>query len=289
MHDMKLPLSIASKLMKLQQGATIPAAQLKHPVVDKLLEDGVLQKQRTGSNRNLYFINSPAALKDYLYNHFGIPDLNTYISGYSGENLTRSEAVQIASNSKLRAVRTFKGFLVNTVAPISTTLNGKPFIIHPLPGTFRFIYDFEQFMPAPDVCIVGIENPENFRWLEKQVHLFGDTKYLVVSRYPQTQTGDVIRWLKGIPNKYLHFGDFDFEGINIYLREYKKYLHERASFFIPPSVEGLIDAHGNRDLYNAQWHHQPAIATIEEDGILSLLALLHKHKKVLEQEALIGR
>ena len=47
-------------------------------------------------------------------------------------------------------------------------------------------------------------------------------KILFVCRYPQSN--DLIKWLQSIPNRYLHFGDLDFAGINIYLNEFKKYL-----------------------------------------------------------------
>jgi len=35
---------------------------------------------------------------------------------------------------------------------------------------------------------------------------------LFVSRYPQTQSKDLLNWLQSIPNPYLHFGDFDLTG-----------------------------------------------------------------------------
>lgn len=285
---MKLPPSIAGKLRLLLQGNTVPATQMKHGAVDKMLEDGILLKQRIGTNRSIYHLNKQADLNAYLHNNFGIPNLEDYLNGYDNETLTGSESVRIASDSKLRRQRTFKGFLVNSFEPVSTQFNGKELIIHPEPGTYQFIADFETFVPAGEVIIVGIENPENFRYIREQAHLFEDRKVLCLSRYPQSQSGDVIRWLQMIPNFYLHFGDFDFAGINIYLDEYKKHLRERAGFFLPASIEQLIIHNGSRDLYNKQLHLQPAIETIEEASVMTLLELLHKHKKVLEQEALIG-
>ncbi|MCA6071324.1 MAG: hypothetical protein LE168_02900 [Endomicrobium sp.] len=63
---------------------------------------------------------------------------------------------------------------------------------------------------------------------------------LFVSRYPQNQSKDLIKWLQSIPNNYLHFGDFDFAGIGIYLNEYKKYLTDKAMFLIPENIEKFI-------------------------------------------------
>lgn len=285
---MKLPLSVAQKLLQLLDGCALPAAQLRHAIVDKMVDDGIIRKERVGSNRNIFHLGQQAGLQAYLHNHFGIADLSAYVANYNNEELTRAEAINLSSDSKLKAIRTFKGFLVNSFEPIQALLNGHNFTIHPPSGTFQFIYDFEDFLLPADVLIVGIENPENFRWIVLQRHLFGPGKCLFISRYPQSQSGDVIRWLKDLANHYLHYGDFDFEGINIYLREYKKHLGERASFFIPEGLPALLSVKGNRERYNKQLHHQPDLSVISETSIRQLIALLHQHKKILEQEALIS-
>ena len=96
-----------------------------------------------------------------------------------------------------------------------------------------------------------------------------------------------MKWLQVIPNPYLHFGDLDFEGINIYLNEFKKQLGNRASFFIPEQTEDYLQRFGNRALYNKQLSRAPAMAGITEKGLIELLQLINRHKKVLEQEIFI--
>ena len=49
----------------------------------------------------------------------------------------------------------------------------------------------------------------------------------------------------------------------------------------------MIQAKGNRDLYNKQLHLKPNDALIEEQPIKDLLNSMDKYKKVLEQEYLI--
>ena len=93
------------------------------------------------------FLTNSAALSLYLQNKYAINDLEQYIQVIQKEDVTRSELVEISSNSKLSAVRTFKGFLVNCYESIPTTLNGNSFTIHPTSGTFQFIYDFEILFP----------------------------------------------------------------------------------------------------------------------------------------------
>jgi hypothetical protein len=138
------------------------------------------------------------------------------------------------------------------------------------------------------VVIVNVENSENFSQIARQRHLFEGISTLFVSRYPQNQNKDLLRWLQGIPNSYLHFGDFDFAGINIYLNEYKRSLGKQAKFFIPANIEELIVRYGNRALYDYQKPNFQ-LSEIEEPGIHELSLLLHRYKRGLEQEALILR
>ncbi len=93
--------------------------------------------------------------------------------------------------------------------------------------------------------------------------------------------------MSNIPNRYLHFGDFDFEGIRIYLSSYKKPLGQRATFFVPDGIETALSARGNRTLYNEQTSREPRISDIGESGILELIRLMHRYKKALEQEKFI--
>ena len=178
--------------------------------------------------------------------------------------------------------------MVNRFIPISATLNGKPHTINPAPGIFQFIYDFEDFIPKKGITIVGIENPENFRHIEKQQYLFQHIRPLFVSRYPQNQSKDLIKWLQSIPNKYLHFGDFDFAGIGIYLNEFKKYLGDKAEFFIPENIEDLIKNFGNKNCYDIQKINFN-VKDIYEKKLLELIEMIHRNKKGLEQEVLCGQ
>ena len=283
---MILPISIAQKLQQmLLQNISFPASALKHAVIDRMILDGILQKRLSGKSKAVIFNNNPIAFHTYLKNQFGIIDLDEYITVYQNEGITRSDAVQVSGNSKLKPVRTFKGFLVNCYEPIGATLNGNAITINPFPGSLVFISDYESFYPDASVTIVGIENPENFRQVHKQQYLFTGIKPLFISRYPQSN--DAIKWLQSIPNNYLHFGDLDFSGVNIFLREYKKWLGSRASFFIPPNIPDFLKLYGNRELYNRQLHLAPKENHFEEQELKDLINLLHHHKNVLEQEVYI--
>lgn len=283
---MKLPLHIAQKLQQLlQPGQLISGSLFKHHVVVKMLDDGILFKKQLSKTRSQVYLPDATVLYAYLHNHFGIDNLDLYIEKQSAEVLSRSEAVLISGDSKLKNIRTFSGFLTNVYEPIQCTMHGKSFVLNPMPGSFIFIHDYKNFTPDPSVTIIGIENAENFTHISKQQYLFKDIQPLFVSRYPQSS--DLVKWLQSIPNPYLHFGDLDFEGINIYLNEFKKHLGDRASFFIPPQTETCLLKYGSRALYNKQLYRAPGILSSPEKAIQELLELIHHHKKVLEQEIFI--
>lgn len=265
----------------MQNGEKIPFSKLKHSVIESMIDNGILKTQIQGRSKKLIYISNKNSLVDYLKNHFGIDSLDNYVDGFKKENLSRAGAIDISSNSKLKSIRTFKGFLVNCFQPVECLLNNNSVIIQPDEGTFTFIYDFENFTPTDNITIVGIENPENFRHIQKQRKLFKNIQPVFVSRYPQSK--DLVKWLQTIPNNYLHFGDFDFAGLNIYFNEYKKHLQDKATFFLPPDIEKLLLSNGNRDNFNKQSIQFDKTQVVEEN-VLTLIRLIEKYKKGLEQE-----
>jgi len=281
---MKVPVHIAEKLLQLLQGVSIPSSLAKHSLIDDLVLEGIIE--RKGRIQKSLFLSDHKALHTYLQNNFSISNLQQYIRISKQEIFLRSDLVASSADSKLKVVRTFKGFLVNCYSPIPVILNGNKITLNPVDGTFEFIYDFEKFILSSEITIVGIENPENFRHIDKQRYLFNGIKPLFVSRYPQNQSKDLIKWLQSIPNNYLHFGDFDFSGIGIYLNEFKKHLAERTTFFVPENIDKLIADFGNKKRYDEQKINFE-VKLIREGKILQLIETIHKYRKGLDQEILI--
>lgn len=279
-----MPLRIAKVLLKLSKGEILPAGQAKHRIIDELVEVHILY--RTGKVRQRIGILSRPNLEIYLDTRCSIKDLSAYVAALEQKGSSRSALTEVSGDSKLKRVRTFKGFLVNSLEPIPALFHEEKILLEPREGMFHFIYDFEHFSPSPDVTIVGVENAENFRKLEEQAYLFKHIRPLLVSRYPQSQSRDLIKWLQAIPNPYLHFGDFDFAGIGIYLHEYHCYLPRRSQFFIPPGLEEVLRKTGSRKRYDNQKINFD-LALVKEEGIRGLIALLHKYKKGLDQESFI--
>lgn len=276
---MKLSVAIAKKLLQLANGEPLSRSEL-NTLADELVSEGILLERITGRTKRSLFISDRQALDNWLFNRHGINNLEEYINATPA---SRAENVMLTGNSKHSTVRTFKGFLVNSCQPVDCRLNNQLFTVHSAPGTWLFISEYETFYPPADTTIVGIENAEVFSRIHKLQHLFpGNT--LFVCRYPQNQSKDLIAWLQLIPNPYLHFGDYDFAGFNIFIQEYKKHLGGRASFFVPANIEALLQQHGNSALYDRQNLNKPALA---DAALQPLITLLHKHRKGLEQEVLL--
>lgn len=278
---MKLTLKIARILEQLTKGELIPASSAKSKLIDDLVAENILL--RRGKHRKTIALLSEEDLNNYLANQLQIQNLIQYISALENKQSTRAEFVKITTDSKYSKERAFKGFLVNSYNPIVAELNNKEIIINPIRGSFTFIYDFKTFIIPEDVTVVGVENAKNFSCIQEQKYLFENITPLFVSRYPQNQNKDFIRWMSSIPNNYLHFGDFDKAGIGIYLNEYKKHLSKKASFFIPENINIAIKENGNRKRYNYQKINFN-IDTIKEPKLLELISMIEKEKKGLDQE-----
>ena len=282
----KLSIANAEKLFKLLNGEPLPSSSLKGELYETLISENIIQKN--GRARQTLSINKPDALKTFLFRELGINDLAQYISELKdSESITRSDLVKISNDTKTTKVRTFKGFLVNVLEPMKCTLNSNEIVISPTEGLFTFVVDFDRFAIPNDTIIIGVENAENFRYIHSQRHLFDKLKCLFVSRYPQSQSNDLRKWLTSIPNKYLHFGDFDFGGLNIFVNEFKKHLEHRAKFFVPENLESLFEKYGNRNLY----YNQKIAFTLDhqDDEVKYVYSLIVKYQKGLEQEALIKK
>ncbi len=229
---------------------------------------------------------------------------------------SRATLVSKVGDSKYRKVRTFRGFLLDCYTPIEATLNHRPFLLNPQEGSSVFINAPETFEIPEDVVVVGMENAENFMQIRKQKYLFNasaveekdlssvegkdlssveekdltsgvhqEKRCLFVSRYPQENLSDLRAWLMRIPNRYIHFGDFDLAGVHIYLSEFYAHLGDRASFLIPSDIEERL-ADGNSSLYDQQYARFKNME-VTDARLQPLVDMIHRYRKGYEQEGYI--
>lgn len=279
-------MTISASIHALIAGEQVADSKISSKLRDELLAEGLLSVISRGSRKS-YRVRDAEALKRFLIDKdesYRVLEINASDS--------RASMATETGNSKLVMVRSCPGFPVNSYEPIECFLNGDSFMINPQEGSFVFVAEWEKFIIPEDVVVVGIENMENFRMIRKQRAFFEEylqmhefsNKVLFVSRYPQST--DLRKWLCTIPNHYLHFGDFDFAGINIFLVEFQQYLGaERSSFLIPDDIVSRLKS-GSGKRYDEQYSRYRDIKS-DVCELQQLIETIHKERKSYDQEGYI--
>ena len=274
-------MAISASIQALISGEQVAGSKLSSKLLDELMAEGLLLVTTRGSRKS-YRTRDIEALKRYL-----IDKDESYRMLEVTIADSRASLAAETGNSKLMTVRSCPGFPVNSYEPIECSLNDESFVVNPPEGSFVFIDNWQQFTISQDVVVVGIENMENFRMIRKQRLLFEsvlkDKPLLFVSRYPQST--DLRNWLKDIPNKYVHFGDFDLAGIHIFLTEFYKYLGDRSTYLIPSDIEQRLSK-GSSTRYNEQYDKYHTLQC-DIPCLQSLIDLVNKYHRGYDQEGYI--
>lgn len=284
----KLTERLIDNLQQLIDMKRVSYSAFPQSVRDILLEDGLVVVENRGTRRYVRVI-SVEALKGALprYNE-ALRDLEA-ARALLAHDTSRAAQASLSGNSKTRGQRSCPGFLVNAYDRLDCMLGGRPFAIDPSQGSAVYIADWESFTPPPSVLVVGIENMENFIRIREQRAFFaeymkgGETGILFVSRY--AFSNDLAQWLSRLPNRYLHFGDFDLYGIKIFLTQFKPYVGEKGSFLIPSDIESRL-SDGSRQRYDDQYRNCETLSADDEE-LNGLIRLIHKYRRAYDQEGYI--
>lgn len=278
----KLTSNQALILQRLISGDNLSWSSIPEWIRNILLEEELISISVAGSKKTIRAHN-PKSLEKFIRTSFtNGASLNEWSSHYNSE-MTRSKLVKITGDSKSTSIRTFSGFMLDCIEPIQIFNGNTSILLGSTPGISYYIQNPELFSIPNNVIVVGIENAENFCNLKKQAKLFDDMTCIFVSRYPQNAS--LYRWLERIPNKYLHFGDFDLAGINIYQSEFYSRLQERASMLVPKDIEQRL-MNGNTDLFDKQYAKFKSM-TIKDKRLQSLYDMIMKYHRCYEQEGYI--
>ena len=279
-------MAISASIQALLAGEQVAGSRLNSKLLDELLAEGLLLVVSRGSRKS-YRARDAEALKRFLVDkdeRYRLLEVNASDS--------RATMAAETGNSKLVMVRSCPGFPVNSYEPIECFLDENPFVVNPQEGSFLFVSDWEKFTIPEDTVVIGVENMDNFRMIRRQRTLFDrylhnhalSDKVLFVSRYPQST--DLRKWLCTISNHYLHFGDFDLAGINIFLYEFQQYLgKERSSYLIPDDIESRLKS-GSRKRYDEQYYRFKDIKS-DVCELQQLIDLIHHERKAYDQEGYI--
>jgi len=263
-------------IRSLLAGNAVPSGRMSKPLIDRLRSEQLVTATSHGS-RVSYRAIRPDDVAAAFSSALALAQVEE-----SSEDLRRSDLVAAVGDSKALSVRSCPGFPVNSYEPISAVLCGQEIVVSPSEGSFLFVCDWQRFTIPPDVVVVGVENMENFRRPTQMRWLFENFRspILFVSRYPQS--GDLVRWLQQIPNRYVHFGDLDLAGIHIFLTEFYQFIGERAEFFIPFDAEVRL-SQGSRARYDDQLPRFSRMS-VADSRVQFLIDLIHKHHRGYDQE-----
>ena len=280
-------MAISASIKALMAGEQVAGSKINNKLLEELLAEGLLLVNSRGSRKS-YRARDVNALKRYLIDK----DENYRMLEVDVLDSRASMAAE-TGNSKLITIRSCPGFPINSYEPIECLLCGEPFLVNPQEGSFFFVSEWEKFTIPKDVVVIGIENMENFRMIRKQKAFFENylqthglsNKVLFVSRYPQST--DLRKWLSTNSNHYLHFGDFDLAGINIFLSDFQQFIgNERSSYLIPDDIESRLKS-GSRKRYDEQLCHFNHLQSNNSE-LQRLINLIHNERKAYDQEGLIS-
>ena len=280
-------MAISASIKALMAGEQVAGSKINNKLLEELLAEGLLLVNSHGSRKS-YRARDVNALKRYLIDkdeNYRMLEIDVLDS--------RASMAAETGNSKLITIRSCPGFPINSYEPIECLLCGEPFLVNPQEGSFFFVSEWEKFTIPKDVVVIGIENMENFRMIRKQKAFFENylqthglsNKVLFVSRYPQST--DLRKWLSTISNHYLHFGDFDLAGINIFLSDFQQFIgNDRSSYLIPDDIESRLKS-GSRKRYDEQLCHFNQLQSNNSE-LQRLINLIHYERKAYDQEGLIS-
>lgn len=279
---MKLSLSLAKKIFKLVQEKSINSSEFKNSgKLQEFIEYGIVHLQVKGQKTKI-ILSSEQKLDTYLQKLYGIQSLEAFINEGLNPNRSRSSLSQVSSNSKVFKTDVQAGLYLASYEPIDIYVNEEKISLYTANMTSLFLHKNAKLRIADDILIVGVENYENLISISKQKNFFIDSRkkiFMYRNKYSR-------EFLSKSFNDYLHYGDFDLAGVNIYLNEIVPRLpHERHVYFIPDNISALLENGNSQDYFL----HLKKYSNLKSKTkyIQDFIDLLHEKKRSLHQEFLI--
>jgi len=279
--------SFARALLRMKRGETLKASEIKDKkTLEAFVQDGIVEKVPASRKRFVYRVKDPTLLHDYLAANYRIKDLEAYLEILSRDEATGADSLKATYDTKTKRTSAMPGFFIKSLSPLTVHLNDEALSLPASKGTETFITEPENLVVPENLTIIGVENPEAFLKIARLGEHFKEYEpCLFVLRY---MSKGLVRWLQTLPNPYLHFGDFDLSGLQIYISEYKRHLGAaRCNFFVPDNMEELIQTYGNSELYDQQLHHTKNLDLSGHPEVAWLGNLIIRYAKGLEQEILL--
>lgn len=220
-------------------------------------------------------------LKNNDYYIDSVDEIDTYMEEMFDSKPSRDKVQKWHNSSKAKDSKSLKGLYVSSLKIINIKLDEKVVSIIPNNGLGYFLFYTQKIELFADTIIVGVENYQVIWFAKKYKQFFENDNALFVVMNPY-----MLEWVGNLENEYIHFGDYDLAGINIYLNKIVPRLNKskKYSMFIPVNIETLIQEYGDYELYEKQKQYKNLITN--DIQINKLIATIRDNKKSIEQEGL---
>jgi len=269
----------------LEKGTITKSAFKNQDIVDGLKQNGsVKDGKKTPKLRYIELLKAENIflfLQQNNYNINSLEDIDSYIEDMFNSSVSRDTIQKHTSNTKSKTSKSLKGLYVSSLQDIDIKIDDEVVTIIPQNGMGYFLFYTQKVELFEDTVIVGIENYQVVWFAKKYKEFFKNKKVLFVVTNPY-----FLSWIEDKENEYIHFGDYDLAGINIYLNKVIPRLKKvkKHSIFIPKNIENLIKEHGDFELFKKQLQYEDITAS--QDEISKLISKIKSYKKGLEQEGL---
>jgi len=220
-------------------------------------------------------------LKNNDYYIDSVAEIDTYIEEMFNNKPSRDRVQKWHNSSKVKNSKSLKGLYVSALSEIDIKIDDETVSIIPNNGLGYFLFYTQSIELFNDTIIVGVENYQVIWFAKKYKQFFDNKKMLFVVINPY-----MLEWIEYLNNEYIHFGDYDLAGINIYLNKIIPRLKKskKYSMFIPENINYLIQEHGDCELYEKQKQYEDLITNDEQ--INNLIEIVRDNKKSIEQEGI---
>ena len=220
-------------------------------------------------------------LKNNDYYIDSVAEIDTYIEEMFNNKPSRDRVQKWHNSSKAKNSKSLKGLYVSALSEIDIKIDDETVSIIPNNGLGYFLFYTQSIELFNDTIIVGVENYQVIWFAKKYKQFFDNKKMLFVVINPY-----MLEWIEYLNNEYIHFGDYDLAGINIYLNKIIPRLKKskKNSMFIPENINYLIQEHGDCELYEKQKQYEDLITNDEQ--INNLIEIVRDNKKSIEQEGI---
>lgn len=275
---MRISIAQASKLLKLDRGATLKRSEINKALRDDLISRGAIRLQKSGSGYRI--AADSVRLRAVLENQYSIRNLNAYVLLQDGTRCSRAEVTQATGNSKALPVTPMKGLYLSILGDAEIFIDGR--LSTPQPGTALFVpANRLQALSINPLRILGVENVEAFLYAER-LRLPLPSSTVTVLRW---NWGEEWRaWIGNHRPKFLYAGDYDWAGVSIFENEVLS-ISPEADFLVPHNLREKLQ-NGNSVLFQAQEAKFERYLPLSTKGAMIYKAV-RECRKSLEQESLI--